>query len=287
MDSTICGLNKVICRTLNDSDNGKSVSITNGINTWTATVADKVAAFLIPSIPVPARKTYTVSFGEFSRDIQMGYGDIIEVVLAEGHEPIVGADLLTLDQMNAEGADLKYKGVEATGIKAIYDSLEKRTKAGDIEFEFGVLPDGRYGYKKAGADTVTPFRTGQETFCYKLGQGRNFDVKAACKVIHDTYGIDVDYTKLTTANFILSNETYSNTFFEDWSPTNTYPVDQYVSLGYNKPTASYNSGTGTLTVSNGSVSLSTSRRVGGMSAGGHSWGTTNITVNAYLIVSMN
>lgn len=284
MDSTICGLNKVICRALNDSDNGKSVSITNGINTWTATVADKVAAFLIPSIPVPARKTYTVSFGEFSRDIQMGYGDIIDVVLADGYEAIVGADLLTLNQMNAEGANLKYKGVEATGVKAIYDTLETRTKAGNIEFKFGVLPDGRYGYKKAGADTVTPFRTGQETLCYYMGQGRSFSAVSACKEIHDTYGIDLDYTKLTNSNFVLS-PVYGTNKAGSYEYPHAVEAWWEVTSTFTAASPNYNSGTGVLNVSGGTAEANF--KASGEAGSASRYTSVSLNCKAYLIVSMN
>lgn len=287
MDSTICGLNKVICYAIGEEDEGKEVSISNGINEWKGVVVDGVAAFLIPSIPVPARKTYLVSFGDFSRDIQMGYGDIIEVTLADGYEDIVGADLLTLEQMNAEGAELKYKGVEATGIKEIYDDIQERTvftkDETEYKFDFAVDELGRYGYVKD--DKIVPFRTGQETLCYSLGQGRSFDIKAACTVIRDTYGIDLDYTKLTNANFIARAASASYSFTEK-GHSNDADFSQTFTQNFTEPSIAYNPGTGTLTITNGTSYMYTDR----VPPGGGSfryYKTIDCPVNVYIVVIMN
>lgn len=37
-----------------------------------------------------------------------------------------------------------------------------------VPFKFGIDADGNYGYYKAGADTVTPFKTGDINFAYKV-----------------------------------------------------------------------------------------------------------------------
>lgn len=44
--------------------------------------------------------------------------------------------------------------------------------SGDIAFQFGVDSDGNYGYIKAGADTVTPFKSAEEK-SYTLALGQN------------------------------------------------------------------------------------------------------------------
>lgn len=269
----ISGLNKVICHALSEEDNGKVVTISNGTNVWSATVENQLATFLIPSIPVPARKVYTISMGsDFVKDVQMGYGEVMDVFLDDGYEVVLHKDF---DE---------FKESAETSIEKIKGQL----KDSEIEFRFGVDAQGRYGYKKAGADSVTPFRTGQETFCYYLGTGRSFDIQAACANIKNVYGIDLDYKTLTAANFAVSNTAYGGTFTEYWEPTNTYGVTQDVYINYAAPVVTYNAVTGTATVTGaGLVGLSTHRSVGGSGAGGRNWGNVDFPVAAYLIKKMN
>lgn len=92
MDSVIDGMNKVVCRT-DAANNGKSVTISNGDNTWTSQVVDGVASFMIPSIPAPAKKSYTVTLETYSRVIELGFGDSVDITLDEAHEPAYRGDI--------------------------------------------------------------------------------------------------------------------------------------------------------------------------------------------------
>ena len=57
---------------------------------------------------------------------------------------------------------------------------------------FGVDAEGNYGYKKVGADTVTPFKSGDSNV-YFLGKGTTFNIKELFPEI---------YQQLTIDNFI-------------------------------------------------------------------------------------
>lgn len=49
-----------------------------------------------------------------------------------------------------------------TALDAKATKTTSQLSSGDIAFQFGVDSDGNYGYIKAGADTVTPFKSGSE-----------------------------------------------------------------------------------------------------------------------------
>lgn len=93
MDTNICGLNKVVCRASSSSYAGRTVTITNGVNTWSGTIANitgigYACVFMVPSLPAPAKRTYTVTLynsagtsPEYQRDIELGFGDSIVIGL--------------------------------------------------------------------------------------------------------------------------------------------------------------------------------------------------------------
>lgn len=122
MDTTIAGLNKVICRTA-VLNNGQDVTITNGTTTWTSEVVGGIASFLIPSIPAPAKATYTVTLGTYSRDIEIGFGDSIDITLDEDHEPAIQGDISDLqDQIDAIN-NSRLTTAEVTAVRALLAAL--------------------------------------------------------------------------------------------------------------------------------------------------------------------
>lgn len=275
----ISGLSRVMCYAIKEEDEGKTVSITNGSNTWSTTLVGGKASFLIPSIPVPARVVYTVTMeDEFTKDIQMGYGDIIEVYLDDSYDVVLHKDL-----------DAFKEETEET-LSHLTDNLTFKTDDSAFEFKVGVDANGRCGYYKAGADSVTPFRTGQETFCYSLGAGRSFDIKAACNTIRDVHGIDIDYSELTAANFVVQPTSggwsgEGNVTHENVGETTQY---LHVNSEYSAPTISYAAATGMLTV--GGSTYRGSCYLSGPSTGtggSHYSNTATTSVKAYLIKQMN
>lgn len=89
MDTNVAGLNKVYCFTTNAGYNGKVVTITDGVNTWERTIDSLSCVFMIPSMPAPAKKRYTVELHDgdatadvlYSRVIDLGFGDSVRIGL--------------------------------------------------------------------------------------------------------------------------------------------------------------------------------------------------------------
>lgn len=97
MNSVVAGLNKVHC-VCKAADNGKTVTISNTYNTWSKVLASNVADFILPSMPSPEKKPYTVSLMNggtvvYSRNIELGYGDSVVVGLYEAAEPATKGDV--------------------------------------------------------------------------------------------------------------------------------------------------------------------------------------------------
>lgn len=118
MDSVIDGLNKVICRTAVTND-GQTVTITNGTNTYTSDVLGGIASFMIPSIPAPAKTPYTVTLGTYSRVINLGFGDSIDITLDEAHEPAIQGDIDNLQAQIDAGLTVN----EVAAVRALLTSL--------------------------------------------------------------------------------------------------------------------------------------------------------------------
>ena len=94
MDTNVAGLNKVYCFTNSSSYNGKTVSITDGINTWLEVLDELSCVFQIPSIPAPAKRRYTVTLHNgdetqsalYQRVVDLGFGDSIRIGLYQNDE---------------------------------------------------------------------------------------------------------------------------------------------------------------------------------------------------------
>ena len=96
---------------------------------------------------------------------------------------------------------------------------------------FGVDEEGNYGYKKVGADTVTPFKSGDSNV-YFLGKGTTFNIKTLFPEI---------YQQLTIDNFICQLVDSYNTY-NKW-----YTSSNFVWSGKKiEPSWSYNATTGIL-----------------------------------------
>ena len=99
---------------------------------------------------------------------------------------------------------------------------------------FGVDKDGNYGYKKVGADTVTPFKSGDSNV-YFLGKGTTFNIKTLFPEI---------YQQLTIDNFICQLVDSYNSYQEWYSPSS------YARWGKKiEPSWSYDTITGVLNCS--------------------------------------
>ncbi len=261
MDTNICGLNKVVCIDHALEHEGEKVTISNGVNTWEKEITDGVATFLIPSIPAPAKRTYRVDLKDvYSTDIELGFGDSIIVGLDKSYEVATKGGLMALAEIvekNAEDIKENKENIEENaGAIETLGTLANGLKlngTGSV-FQFA-LSNGQYGYRVGGPEgTFRPFKTGAESFCYLLGTGNSFDVKAKCSSILANDGIAIDYTKLTNNNFIVATSGAST------SGINYTEMQAYAGCGvwaggsFSAASHSYNPSNGILTAYNASVS---------------------------------
>lgn len=151
-DGYYYGQCKIICEAETVDDNGRTVAITDGTNTWSKALSDKMAEFLVPG---RARYDITLWDGELAKwtgVVECGYGDCIHIMLADGYSVIKEKDF------NDFKTEVDYR---ISNVETRVDKVEERLVADDgTEFKFGVTPDGRPGYvvkDEGGADTVIPF----------------------------------------------------------------------------------------------------------------------------------
>lgn len=122
MDIEIAGLNKIVCRT-DLANEGETVTITNGINTWTSEVTMGIASFMIPSMPAPAKSSYTVSLGAYSRVLEIGFGDSIDITLDEDHEPVYSGDISDLQDQIDDINATRLTTSELASVRSLLTSL--------------------------------------------------------------------------------------------------------------------------------------------------------------------
>ena len=106
------------------------------------------------------------------------------------------------------------------------------THYNDIVFPFGIDPDtGDYGYIKAGADTVTPFKSGGGDIIIYLGSKTNRSSSALSISITQF----PDYASMSTDNFIVGIIPGTYTGSGSYTTSNVY-ISTAVSLSYNAST---------------------------------------------------
>ena len=104
MDNIVAGLNKIHC-VCQAADNGKTVTVSNTYSTWTKELANNAADFIIPSMPAPEKKPYTIvlhngdasAAAKYTRTIELGYGDSVEVGLYQNAEPATKGDIASVE----------------------------------------------------------------------------------------------------------------------------------------------------------------------------------------------
>ena len=97
METVVAGLNRIHCH-CNAADDGKTVTVSNTYQTWTKTLSSNACEFIVPSLPAPERKPYTISLMngntvEYTRTIELGFGDAVNIGLYEDDEPATMEDI--------------------------------------------------------------------------------------------------------------------------------------------------------------------------------------------------
>lgn len=132
-----------------------------------------------------------------------------------------------------------------------WNSTKWKVWDNNIPIRFGIDADGNYGYYKAGADTVTPFKTKdtkptptsemklvRSTVATGVSSKKEYNIK--------TLFPDVDLTNVTSANFaILQTGTPSGNAEATYTAVTTQAVR--ATLESSKPSISYSGGTLTVT----------------------------------------
>ena len=180
--------------------------------------------------------------------VQVGF---FKLAMLEGQK----VDLTTYDQHLAKHDD------DIAGLNSSLGGLK-----------FGVDENGNYGYIKAGADSVTPFKTTQ---LYNLGTGTSIDIKSKFPDIYTSLSINnfiVAYNSITVSTYYYGGGT---TVASGYSASTTKNANLNI-------TKSYNNSTGILTISGISNSVSYYPF-----SNDHTHGfktTSSATVNVYLIM---
>ena len=111
MDTNVAGLNKVYCFTNSSSHNGHTVTISDGVNTWSKVIDNLSCVFMIPSMPAPAKRTYTVTLyngdttaaASYTRQIELGFGDSLRIGLYTDDELVRNGTIPTASSTHKGG----------------------------------------------------------------------------------------------------------------------------------------------------------------------------------------
>lgn len=156
-DGFYYGQCKLICEVETLDGNGKTVTISDGTNNWSATVQNKIAAFLLPP-----RNKYTVTLingakSEYVKDVALGYGECYHLMLADGYDPIMQRDKLSLQEIAASTGNIDGYVPDAAAVKELSGNM------GNLQFRNN---NGIGEWKEVGADTWNPFSPYDQAVCY-------------------------------------------------------------------------------------------------------------------------
>ena len=177
MDTNVAGLNKVVCFAPDSAYNGKTVEITDNTNSWYQVIDNLSCMFIIPSIPAPAKKTYTVILHQgdastssmYTRTFELGFGDSIRIGLHERYEPVISGFIPIGDTNWVGGFKL---GDISTGIYADANGvLGLRTASSTYLGGVKVPNSNSYGTYMNGVELRTYYASSSQAGCLKIGEG--------------------------------------------------------------------------------------------------------------------
>ena len=139
-ESYFFGKCNVVCEAETTADNGKTVTITDGTNSFTGTIVNRVASFFIPG-----KSTYTVTLSdngttEWTGTIAAGYGENIHIMLADGYESIKEKQIMSAQEIAAATAGTLGNAVpDADAFKALNENLNAKADSQNV-FELQSTP---------------------------------------------------------------------------------------------------------------------------------------------------
>lgn len=117
-DGFYYGKGKIICLATKSSDNGKLITVAGNGNTFEGTMVEGKCEF-----SVPGKNRYTINMaGEFTKTIDVSYGECIGVYMAEGY------DLVTQENLSTAVTSLenRLKSNFQAGVDSIYNAIKSK-----------------------------------------------------------------------------------------------------------------------------------------------------------------
>lgn len=190
MDTNVAGLNKLTCKS-DSSHNGRAVVVTDGINTWSGTIANITGVgyaciFMIPSMPAPAKKSFTVKLknaagtaDEYTKAFELGFGDSLIIELATGKEV----------------ANKDYVASEITSHAYSLPTAATNTKGG---VKVPSSATGTNGVYMSGESLVTAKAAASQLGCVKIGTGINVNSSDGTISLEQADGSNLGGVKIGT-----------------------------------------------------------------------------------------
>lgn len=146
-DGFYYGQCKLIFEAETVSDNGKTVTISDGTTTKSGIVVDKKCEFLVPGRSLWIATLLDGSDAIWTGKVEAGYGDCKHIMLADGYEAVMERDILDLDEIKA-ATNVEGYVASAEAVKLLDNNL------GGIQLR---VNSGEPEWKAEGADTWSPF----------------------------------------------------------------------------------------------------------------------------------
>ena len=176
MDTNVAGLNKVVCFVNDATYNGRTVLITDSVNSWTKTVSELSCVFLIPSMPAPAKRSYTVSLmnsegtaAQYSRQIELGFGDSVKIGLYENDEPVTKGTIPLATSTRTGG--VRINDTTSNGIYLSGNNITLRDATSSQKGGMKVASSTSYGVRMNGDTLQTYDASSTQSGCIKIGAG--------------------------------------------------------------------------------------------------------------------
>lgn len=117
-DGFYYGKGKIICLATKSEDNDKIVTVSGGGNTYEAVMAGGKAEF-----SVPGRNRYSINMaGEFSKTIDVSYGQCVGVYMADGYDLVTQEELSTALKDLEDSLKENFQG----GVDSIYNAIKSK-----------------------------------------------------------------------------------------------------------------------------------------------------------------
>ena len=243
MDTNVAGLNRVYCFAGSSSYNGNTVEITDGINTWTGVISELSHVFMIPSMPAPAKRRYTVNLYDsagttviYTRQFELGFGDSIRIGLYQNDEPVSIGSVPLATSGRTGGVRINDNTSNGIYLDGNYITLKTATSSqkGGIQ----VPSSTSYGTYMSGSQLRTKYASAEQAGCIKIGEGLDIasgvaKIKAAGTSSSAKGGVYVSGGKgieLTNGEISLPELTYGSVTIQGgqvWVESNEIIDDDY------------------------------------------------------------